>query len=81
LREVVLCLRKCLPTSPSPTLPLWFQLPPAGKVDAFNQRSSRVFVAASLECFPDLSPQEGLEALADWNTAPLSFRFTNRAVG
>jgi sugar phosphate isomerase/epimerase len=24
-----------------------------------------VFVAASLECFPDLSPQEGLEALAD----------------
>ena len=24
-----------------------------------------MFVAASLECFPDLSPQEGLEALAD----------------
>src|SRR4029079_12956123 len=51
--------------SPSPTLPLWFHWPPAGKVDAFNQKELRVFVAASLECFPDLSPQEGLEALAD----------------
>src|SRR5256885_1520385 len=63
-RKINLSLSRCLPVSLSLLRVATIRHLPV-KWTHSTRRSFRVFVAASLECFPDLSPQEGLEALAD----------------